>query len=251
MNETKTCNKCYKSKAFHLFYQKKCGKYGLTAICRECLADQKRGRNEKLGKRTDGEIEYPKTKRCFECKLTKLAECFNKRRTNVSGLDDRCRECDLQRVGKRFRIQDKAKKAESDKRYYEKNKVKIKKNTYHYRIERMKHDVCFRIVCRVRNRISSILRGKTKELSTSDAMGCSIDELRIHLAALFYPNKETGEQMSWNNYGQYGWHVDHIIPLSSFDLTDPEQFKKACHYSNLQPLWAKENLSKGSRYEYI
>jgi len=50
--------------------------------------------------------------------------------------------------------------------------------------------------------------------------------------------------MSWDNYGYYGWHVDHIIPLSAFDLTDPIQFKKAMYYTNLQPLWMEENLAK-------
>jgi hypothetical protein len=53
--------------------------------------------------------------------------------------------------------------------------------------------------------------------------------------------------MSWGNYGFRGWHIDHIIPLASFDLTDREQFLKACHHTNLQPMWAKENLSKGSK----
>jgi hypothetical protein len=51
--------------------------------------------------------------------------------------------------------------------------------------------------------------------------------------------------MSWGNYGQ--WHIDHIIPLSSFNLLEEQQFKIACHYTNLQPLWAKENLSKGNK----
>jgi len=51
--------------------------------------------------------------------------------------------------------------------------------------------------------------------------------------------------MSWDNYGF--WHVDHIKPLAFFDLTNPEELKKVCHYTNLQPLWAEENLKKGTK----
>jgi hypothetical protein len=50
--------------------------------------------------------------------------------------------------------------------------------------------------------------------------------------------------MNWDNYGRKGWHIDHIKPLSSFDLTNKEQFKKACHYTNLQPMWYDENIKK-------
>ncbi len=53
--------------------------------------------------------------------------------------------------------------------------------------------------------------------------------------------------MSWDNYGE--WHIDHIVPLSSFDLTDKSQVNKVCHYTNLQPLWAIDNLRKGDRDE--
>lgn len=71
--------------------------------------------------------------------------------------------------------------------------------------------------------------------------GCSLADLRLHLESQFQPG------MSWANYGFEGWHIDHRVPISSFDLTDPEQRQKAFHFSNLQPLWASVNLAKGRR----
>ena len=53
--------------------------------------------------------------------------------------------------------------------------------------------------------------------------------------------------MNWDNYGFYGWHIDHIIPLDFYDLQNREEFLKACHYTNLQPLWAEENITKGNK----
>jgi hypothetical protein len=70
-------------------------------------------------------------------------------------------------------------------------------------------------------------------------LGCSIPELKTYLESKFQ------EGMSWENWGIYGWHIDHIIPLDAFNLTNREEFLKACHYTNLQPLWAEENLKKG------
>jgi hypothetical protein len=70
-------------------------------------------------------------------------------------------------------------------------------------------------------------------------IGCSINELRAHLEAKFK------EGMSWENYGK--WHIDHIIPCSAFNLTDIQQQQECFNYKNLQPLWAKENWSKGNK----
>jgi len=69
-----------------------------------------------------------------------------------------------------------------------------------------------------------------------------VPELMAYLEALFTPG------MTWDNRGLYGWHIDHIKPLASFDLTDREQFLQACHYTNLQPLWWQDNLKKGSSH---
>ena len=70
-----------------------------------------------------------------------------------------------------------------------------------------------------------------------------MSQLISHIESQFKPG------MTWDNWSRTGWHLDHIKPLVTFDLTDPEQFRVACHYLNLQPLWAKENLSKGGRVQ--
>ena len=69
--------------------------------------------------------------------------------------------------------------------------------------------------------------------------GCSASTLAAHLESKFQ------DGMSWDNYGE--WHVDHILPMASFNLLDPIERAKANHYTNLQPLWAEENFKKGSR----
>jgi hypothetical protein len=93
--------------------------------------------------------------------------------------------------------------------------------------------VAGRLRCRLRKLVRTG-RGRLNEL-----LGCTPDQLRAHLEAQFQPG------MSWGNADQ--WHIDHIRPCASFDLTDPAQQRACFHYTNLQPLWAKDNLSKGAR----
>ncbi|MEM4726181.1 MAG: hypothetical protein QXG63_04505 [Nitrososphaerales archaeon] len=63
----------------------------------------------------------------------------------------------------------------------------------------------------------------------------------MYLESKFLPG------MTWDNHGRNGWHIDHVRPLSSFDLTDPEQLKQACHYTNLCPMWANDNIRKSNK----
>ena len=88
------------------------------------------------------------------------------------------------------------------------------------------------------------LNGIAKSVGTLELIGCSIESLKQHLASQFQAG------MSWENYSYRGWHIDHKRPCASFDLTDPAQQKACFHYTNLQPLWAKDNLSKGAKYEH-
>jgi len=93
----------------------------------------------------------------------------------------------------------------------------------------------------LRGRLRDAIRGSYRVGNAVRDLGCTVEQLKTHLEAQFKPG------MSWDNWSLDGWHVDHICPLASFDLTYRDQFLEACHYTNLQPLWAKDNLSKGSK----
>jgi hypothetical protein len=99
------------------------------------------------------------------------------------------------------------------------------------------------IALNLRNRITiAMMRyGATKSNSTEALVGCSVSALRRQLQAQF------SEGMNWENYGRSGWHIDHIRPCASFDLSDPAQQRICFHYTNLQPLWAADNIRKGAK----
>lgn len=91
----------------------------------------------------------------------------------------------------------------------------------------------------LRSRIARFVSGKSKSGHTSDLLGCSVEELMNYLGSKFQ------EGMTWDNYGK--WHIDHAVPCSSFDLSSPVNQKQCFHYTNLQPLWALDNLKKGTK----
>ena len=129
--------------------------------------------------------------------------------------------------------------------YYKNNKETIGARMLAYHADRKASDLGYYLRHRLSNRIRiAIKEGKgSKDNSTTELLGCSVDDVRVHLESQFT------EGMTWENHGLLGWHIDHIKPCSKFDLTlDSEQ--KACfHYTNLQPLWAEDNLRKGNKYE--
>jgi hypothetical protein len=125
-----------------------------------------------------------------------------------------------------------------------------KKNYEHY-IERERkkfnkyfnENINFKLAQNYRNRLRDVLRKyNTKKTKYSvDYLGCSIEELKQYLESKF----KIG--MSWSNHNQKGWHIDHIKPCCTFDLTKEEERIRCFHYNNLQPLWASDNLSKGGK----
>jgi len=100
-------------------------------------------------------------------------------------------------------------------------------------------DTDFKLAKVLRSRIHSAIRNRSKSGSAVKLLGCTIEELRVYI------EKQFVEGMTWENWSQFGWHLDHILPLSSFNLSDPDQLKKACHFTNLQPLWWRDNIIKG------
>ena len=141
----------------------------------------------------------------------------------------------------------------SQKRYQKNNPKKVNaknrkwsnsltgRNTKNkYYTKRYRGDLAFRLTALLRTRFREALIGRRKSASTLKLLGCSVNELKSHLERQF----QLG--MSWSNYSQ--WHIDHIRPCASFDLFDPVQQQACFHYSNLQPLWALDNIRKSDKF---
>ncbi len=114
-----------------------------------------------------------------------------------------------------------------------------------YRRKRRVENIQFAIGERLRGRVNSALRaaGARKSASTAKLVGCSIPEFKIHIERQFLKG------MTWENRKK--WHLDHIVELARFDLRDPEQQRRAFHFTNQRPLWGPDNLSKGAKRLYL
>jgi hypothetical protein len=124
------------------------------------------------------------------------------------------------------------------KQYRDNNRDKI--NAYHR--NRKKNDPDYKMRELLRHRMLRVLKEQKsiKSCNTMELLGGTLEQAKAHIESQFK------EGMTWANHGNNGWHIDHIIPCASFDLTDPEEQKKCFHYKNLQPLWWRENLLKGA-----
>lgn len=192
---------------------------------------------------------------CTKCNNRMDINNFNRRKDSPDGYRNECRECNKKKH-KEYHLLNKEKynakckeydathreeKYKYNQEYYAKNKVKIIKQNDTYKQNRRDTDLLYRLADNQRTRLYIALKKNQKRGSAIRDLGCSIPELKEHI------EKQWQEGMSWDNWTLDGWHIDHIKPLASFDLTDLTQFKAAVHYTNLQPLWAEANLSKGKK----
>jgi hypothetical protein len=146
-------------------------------------------------------------------------------------------------MNKKYRENNKKKIAKKKKIYAQLNKEKIRIYKNNWTNKKLKNDIEFRILRRIRNRIycALIRQKKIKKIkSFTSLVGINREQLWKHLESTFKPG------MTKKNHGL--WHIDHIRPCASFDLTSSKQQAKCFHYTNLQALWAKENLTKGAKY---
>jgi len=199
-------------------------------------------------------------KRCTKCKKEKSLEEFRIRKDGKFGRTSQCRIC-MNIYGKEYssRYHVKIRKSIQGKEWKEKNKdycrqrslkyyYDNKAHVLEYMKKRKENSIQYKLTCILRDRLYKAIKGNYKSGSAVRDLGCSMKFFKKYLQSKFYLRSKTDEIMTWSNHTRKGWHIDHIRPLSSFDLTNRQQFLRACHYTNLQPLWAEENFAKSGSY---
>ena len=178
-------------------------------------------------------------KTCTKCNKCKELTEFSKHCRMPDGLASRCKVC-KNAYGKKWNQNNPEKKRASSRKSSKRPEVKKRRNARQR--ERIKTDPQFRLARNLRRRFNHALKGKVKSAKTMKLLGCSFLHLMDHLEKQFLPG------MTWENQGK--WHIDHMMPCASFDLEDPEQQRQCCHYTNLQPMWGSENISKSDKVIY-
>ena len=204
----KKCSKCGVKKDFGEFYKCVGNKYGLQSRCKGCYKDE--AHKDQINAWREDHREEIRVYR----------KAYHENYRDKSNAHSRAYHGAHKAEARAYR------KAHKEARsIYDKNRRRI--------------DIQYKISCYLRSRLRHALKNNQKSGSAVRDLGCTITELVINLEKQFKPD------MTWENYGI--WHIDHIRPLSSFDLTNRDHLLQACHFTNLQPLWGIENMAKGNR----
>lgn len=196
-----------------------------TKICRECKEEKNICEFNIYNKVKGYRINV-----CKLCK-SKYQKEYNKNTSEIR-----------RKIKKEYRIKNSNFIKLKKKKYYEENKEKIREYKRKWETDKRKNNLLFKLKQLVRGRIYKFIKstnGKIyKSNKTFDIVGCSPEQLKEHI------EKQFTDGMSWELMGKY-IHIDHIIPLSTSNTQ--EDMYKLCHYTNLQPLWAEDNLKKGDK----
>jgi len=236
----KECSKCGEVKAFSEYYKHKGYKHGLKSNCKACVKEyykQWRQANKKAIAKKDKQY-YQANKEAIAEKGKQYREANKEARAESQKQWQKANKEARAEYQKQWRQANKKAIAKKDKQYREANKEARAEKKKHYMRKRRAKDPAFRMIDSLRSGLWQAMDGTRKPKRTMELLGCSRKQLRKHLSAQFT------EGMTLENYGADGWVIDHIIPVSHFDHKDQKQVEVCWHYTNMQPLWDRDNLIK-------
>ena len=239
--ETKVCIKCGIEKDISEFHLRNSSKKEYRRDCKVCCSLY----NKKYREENEEKVKKRKILHYEKNRDRIIEKSKNYRENNYEKVKEKDRLRSKLRYQTRkddikiYSEKHKEKIRENKRRYEEKNKEFLKEKRKKVISERIKIDPVFHIKQLMRKRVYDFItrNGIVKKNRTFDVVGCTPEFLKEHL------EKQFKEGMSWENRGK--WHIDHIIPLSSAKTED--ELYELCHYTNLQPLWAEDNLKKGNK----
>lgn len=236
VNELKTCSKCNKIKTIAEFGKVKKGKNGLNSQCKECNKDKKAEADRRYRKKH--KVELAEKKRQYREDNQDKVTAYHKEyyKNNKKVIIENNQKWFDKNPDKRRAIQD---------RYVKTHPDQLKETTrksFQRRYGTLKGKLTLTISAGICGSLGS---GSKSGRHWETLVNFTVDQLKVHL------EKQFRDGMSWDNYGKYGWHIDHKIPISAFNFETPEDidFKKCWCLENLQPLEAKKNISKRDKVD--
>lgn len=271
LNYVKVCYKCKTGKASDHFSRDKSRHDGLQPICKTCAKEKRDANKEYLNEASRRRYSenreaviartsaYYKDRKDFYKKLNSENYKANRDERRARGDEyyrenidvitkrqkeyrDKNRELINERA-RQYRVGNEEKYSQRGQKYYAKNREKVLERTKAYKARRLKSDPVFAMISNVRSRVNEALKSKgvRKSMSSNELVGCTWAELVVHLERQFFPG------MSWDNRGE--WHIDHIVPVANAKTF--EGLVPLLHFTNLRPLWAKDNLKKSSKFTHL
>lgn len=232
---TKICGKCKDEKDLICFSKDKHKKSGYKSWCKSCCKSYMDD-NKELCKKLNAE-HYKNNKE----KYTENHKKWRENNPNFFKEYDQNRKESKKIYKQNYVDQNRDKVNERVKKYYHRNKDVIRPKVNERNRKRRKEDLQYRLRLNIRCRVKAAITKGFKCGKAVDLLGCSIPEFKTYIESKFLPT------MTWDNYGDY-WHLDHILPCDSFDMTDIDHVKKCFHYTNHQPLFAVTQVIEGITY---
>lgn len=226
----KECAKCKELKEFIYFHKHKRSKDGYACRCKKCSLEDKKDYYERNKDKVKENVKEYRDKNIDVVK-ERVKSHYQENRDS------------LLEYKKNYHIKNKERLKELDSKWREENRERIRNKSREYISNKRETDVFFKLKDRISGLIRSsiVSKGYKKLHRTEEILGCSIQEFKEYIESRFI------EGMSWKNHGE--WHLDHKTPVS-WGKTEREIYDLN-HYINFQPLWSRDNLSKGNRWESI